>query len=227
MKKNLLYLCALTLLSGIFTGCSKDDDTEAPVVNILGPNPYPIAVGSVFNASNDPGATASDNEDGDLTNDLVPDYSELNLNIAGEYEVHYEIADNAGNIGDEHRLMYVTHTGAQIDGFTWVIVELLNGSQTADAKFNVSTLSPTSYDFSLTGLCDDYVSNPACIAYMVADRITIPEVEAISGAPAGKISGSGTIEKLSNGKLKFTLTYTFTDSSIGLTEVYNTTVTSL
>jgi hypothetical protein len=87
MKKNLLYLCALTLLSGIFTGCSKDDDTEAPVVTILGDNPYKLAVGSVFNATNDPGATVSDNEDGDISDDLVPDYSELNLNANSDVTV--------------------------------------------------------------------------------------------------------------------------------------------
>jgi len=226
MKKNLLYLCALTLLSGIFTGCSKDDDTEAPVVTILGDNPYQLAVGSVFNLSNDPGATASDNEDGDLTDDLVPDYSELNLNVAGEYEVHYEIADNAGNIGDEHRLMYVTHTGAQIDANTWTIDEIFNGASTA-ANFTTSIVGSNIYAFSVIGLCDDFVDNPACIAIMEADRITIPEANAVQGVSTYKISGSGTIAKLSNGKLEFTLTYTLRDNSTSLTETYQSIVTSL
>jgi hypothetical protein len=226
MKKNLLYLCALTLLSGIFTGCSKDDDTEAPVVTILGDNPYKLAVGSVFNATNDPGATVSDNEDGDISDDLVPDYSELNLNVAGEYEVHYEIADKAGNIGDEHRLMYVTHTGAQIDGNTWTISETLNGAATAPF-FNTSIVGSNIYAFSLTGICDDNVDNPACTAIMEADRVTIPEANAISGTSSFKVAGSGTIEKLSNGKLQFTLTYTYKDVTTGVIETYNATVTSL
>jgi hypothetical protein len=227
MKKLLIYVSALTLVSSVFTGCKKDDDTEAPVVTILGDNPYKLAVGSTFNASNDPGATVNDNEDGNITANLNPDYSELNLGVAGEYEVHYEIADKAGNIGDAHRLMYVTHTGAQVDANTWTIAETLSGTASGSATFTTSLVGSNIYAFSLVGICDDLVDNPACIVNMEANRITIPEVNALASAGSFKVSGSGTIAKLSSGKLQFTLTYDLKDVTTGLVETYNATVTSL
>ena len=43
-------------------------DTTAPVITLLGDNPMTIEVGSTFT---DPGATATDNYDGDLTSSIV------------------------------------------------------------------------------------------------------------------------------------------------------------
>ena len=43
-------------------------DSSAPVITLLGANPLPIEFGSVYT---DPGATATDDVDGDLTGSIV------------------------------------------------------------------------------------------------------------------------------------------------------------
>jgi hypothetical protein len=224
MKKVLLLLSLVVVTSSVFTGCSKDDDTEAPVVTILGDNPYKLAVGSSFDASNDPGATASDNEDGNLTSSINKDYSELDLANAGEYEVHYEVRDNAGNFSDNHRIMYVTHIGTQITG-SWNIVEKIGTTVQSSAAFNTNTVSDT-YAFSVLGLSDGGQDNAAEIK-MEADRLTMAEQNLYAATSSFKIYGNGTIKKNASNKLEITLTYSVKDSVTNLVEDYTAVATKL
>ena len=45
----------------------------------------------------DPGATASDNLDGDLTSSIVIDASAVNTLVPGDYPVTYNVSDISGN----------------------------------------------------------------------------------------------------------------------------------
>jgi hypothetical protein len=66
---------------------------DEPVIEIVGANPYSITQGQAFI---DPGATASDLQDGDLTASIVTD-SNVNTAIPGTYEVIYSVSDTAGH----------------------------------------------------------------------------------------------------------------------------------
>ena len=68
-------------------------DTTPPVITLTGNNPMTITVGDTFN---DPGATASDNVDGDISSSISAT-SNINTAIAGTYTITYTVNDTAGN----------------------------------------------------------------------------------------------------------------------------------
>jgi len=68
-------------------------DSTPPVITLLGQNPMTLTVGDTFT---DPGATASDDVDGDLTSSIVK-FSTVNTAVAGTYTVTYNVSDAATN----------------------------------------------------------------------------------------------------------------------------------
>jgi hypothetical protein len=75
----------------------KDKDTTAPVITILGNNPIVTGMGATYT---DPGATAYDETDGDITSKIVVT-NNVNSADTGYYQVKYNVADNAGNAAIE------------------------------------------------------------------------------------------------------------------------------
>jgi hypothetical protein len=64
-----------------------------PVVNVLGSIAITIKKGEAYV---DKGANATDKEDGDLTNRIITDVSDVNVNANGVYKVIYKVTDSAG-----------------------------------------------------------------------------------------------------------------------------------
>lgn len=233
MKKILLSALLLAASATLYTGCKKDDnDTTAPIVTIIGDNPmFVVAVDSNF-VNMDPGATASDDKDGDLTSKIVPDYSAYIKNVAGEYEIHYEVTDKAGNLGDDHRTLYVTHTGAQLAGINFNAKDTTTqGASTAFLDYTsaatASSLSANKWKVYLDNFNDGtFTAGSKVELVMEANRITIP-----SQAPNGSgstilVSGSGTMTFNSVSGYKLYLVYTITGASGG-TVTDRATFTSL
>ncbi len=108
MKKNILNLSAIALIAtaSIFTGCNKDD-IAAPVVTLTGDVVMTISLNST--TFTDPGATATDEEDGAIT--PVPSGS-VNKNLAGTYILTYTATDAAGNVGTATRTVIVRNDAA-------------------------------------------------------------------------------------------------------------------
>ncbi len=69
-------------------------DATPPVITLIGSNPISVEVGETYS---DPGATANDNLDGDLTSSIVVDTSAVNTEVPGNYPVTYDVSDIAGN----------------------------------------------------------------------------------------------------------------------------------
>lgn len=64
-----------------------------PVINVLGQIAITIKKGEAYV---DKGAEASDKEDGDITNRIITDVSDVNVNATGVYKVVYKVTDSAG-----------------------------------------------------------------------------------------------------------------------------------
>ncbi|MBO6605451.1 immunoglobulin-like domain-containing protein [Psychroserpens sp.] len=69
-------------------------DTTPPVITLIGAATINLQQGDAFT---DPGATASDNIDGDLTSSIVVGGDTVNTNIVGSYVITYNVSDSAGN----------------------------------------------------------------------------------------------------------------------------------
>ncbi len=68
-------------------------DTTKPVISLVGSASMSIVQGSTFT---DPGATATDNADGNITSRIVKTGS-VNTSTVGNYTLSYNVTDNAGN----------------------------------------------------------------------------------------------------------------------------------
>ena len=79
-------------------------DLTAPVITLDGDNPMTLTVGTEYV---EPGATAMDNVDGDLTVDIEITGT-VNTDVAGTYTVTYTVTDAAGNTGTATRTVVVT-----------------------------------------------------------------------------------------------------------------------
>ena len=73
-------------------------DQTSPVITLSGANPQSIELGTDYSEL---GATATDNTDGDITNNIVIDASNVDVDTVGDYTVTYNVSDAAGNPADE------------------------------------------------------------------------------------------------------------------------------
>ncbi|MFA5109699.1 MAG: immunoglobulin-like domain-containing protein, partial [Patescibacteria group bacterium] len=76
-----------------FTIITTTPDTTPPTITLSGPNPTSIYQ---YHTYTDPGATASDNVDGDLTSSITT-VNPVNTSIPGTYTITYNVTDNATN----------------------------------------------------------------------------------------------------------------------------------
>ncbi|MEQ1561381.1 MAG: immunoglobulin-like domain-containing protein, partial [Nitrospira sp.] len=77
---------------GMFAGGPVNPQNNRPVITLLGSNPVNINVGQTYV---DPGATAQDVEDGNITAKIATT-SNVNINTAGTYTVTYNVSDSQG-----------------------------------------------------------------------------------------------------------------------------------
>lgn len=88
----------LGILIALLPGCQppgggREPDTQPPVIVLLGNPTVTVTVGSPYV---DPGATAQDNADGDITSRIVV-LNPVNTSRPGIYLITYNVADSAGN----------------------------------------------------------------------------------------------------------------------------------
>ncbi|TLX84837.1 MAG: DUF5011 domain-containing protein, partial [Thaumarchaeota archaeon] len=79
------------------TTSASTGDTTPPVITVKGSNPMTIARGSIYI---DPGATASDPDNGDMTSSIVTQ-NNVNSAVTGTYTVTYNVKDPAGNAAQQ------------------------------------------------------------------------------------------------------------------------------
>lgn len=99
MKKILISaLICFTLISFFSIQSCKKDDAAAPSIQLTGGSTVtqslPAAAGG--GSWTDPGYSASDNEDGDLTGSVTVSGT-VNANRKGTYSLTYSVSDKAGN----------------------------------------------------------------------------------------------------------------------------------
>jgi hypothetical protein len=99
-SKHLFWLTVSALL---ITACKKPDET-APVITLHG-GTISILIGGSYT---DPGVSASDNKDGDLTSSVTVT-NPVMVGQAGSYAIHYSVTDAAGNEGTADRTVYVNN----------------------------------------------------------------------------------------------------------------------
>ena len=86
------------------TKTQTENDTIKPVISLIGDSPMTIGLNVKFK---DPGATANDNIDGDLTKKIKVT-GEVDITKEGEYKLVYSVSDKAGNKASKTRVVKVS-----------------------------------------------------------------------------------------------------------------------
>lgn len=195
-----LAFSALALLL-LAAGCKKDDVT-APVVTLVGANPLSVNLGGTFT---DPGATATDDVDGDLSGAIVATGT-VNTAAAGTYTRTYTATDAAGNAGTATRTVNVVMSrDAALGNYT---------TTTTCTTYPQNTVATTT-TFQAGSSADKFVIN---MFYYNGGTLTCTLSGNTATVDAGQapnpigdtVTGSGTFS--ANGK-SITMNYTFTPGS--------------
>jgi hypothetical protein len=155
-------------------------DTTDPVITLLGDSPVTVAQGSTFT---DPGATATDNVDGNLTSSIVPT-SDVNTAVVGIYHVSYNVSDAAGNAANTvTREVDVTDQTAPTATVSYDVTAPTNGSvvatitpsETVTGNLTHTFTDNGSFTFDFTDLAGNSGSVVATVSNIdkVAPVITI------------------------------------------------------
>lgn len=217
MKLNrIALLCLVAGSLALVNGCKKDADTTAPVITLTGANPYVIS--SIGTSFVEPGYSATDDNDGNVTSTVVVDASAFNKDSAGTYEIHYTATDKAGNTSEQTREVVVNNT-LETTGYkgSYSVQDVTPGQ------------SPTNYSDVITysnivngriwiAKFGDY-QNGKVYADISGGTVTVPVQNVVCGttpAPSRQFSGSGTINTAGG----------TTTMVINFTEVTNGTTTN-
>ena len=117
---------------------SYGQDTTPPEITLIGDNPKTVQRDtSGLTTYSDPGATAFDNEDGDITGSItVTTTVPVDITTVGTYTVTYNVQDAAGNDAIE-----VTRTVNVVDTTAPVITLIGDNPQTVERDTSGSTYS--------------------------------------------------------------------------------------
>lgn len=120
MKRFNLFMVMLAFTGALFVTSCADDDVTAPVISILGD----ATVDHLLNTDySDAGATAQDNEDGDLTVEVL---NNVDVDKIGTYTVDYSATDLSGNVGTASRTVNVIVKQVSFQ-FSWAVVDSVVG----------------------------------------------------------------------------------------------------
>ena len=140
--KKLLYL----VLSVFIIACNNDDnDSTAPVVTLIGESSITVSQSSTYV---DAGATATDNQDGDLTSSIVTT-SNVDTSILGTYTVVHSVSDAAGNVGSASRQVDVGVPTPSVD--INVLWQDKPGHDTTSTTVKVAAINPDKFIISIEG----------------------------------------------------------------------------
>lgn len=125
----------------LFASCKKNDKIH-PVISLNGNYEENVSLGDTYN---DPGATATDNKEGDISDRIVVTGS-VNTNQVGDYKLFYNVDDEVGNkaptatryvnvINDANH-MVGTYTATPVCSGTWTSFQPYNTTVVADDKNN-------------------------------------------------------------------------------------------
>lgn len=203
MKKLVLVFASIALVSGmaLMNGCTTED-TGKPTVTITNDDEAHNRVEQFSITSYvDPGATASDVEDGVLTT-LVS--GSVNMLQAGEYPLTYTATDGAGNSGTGTRT--VTVDGGLFLAGNYTVEDFVGSTSTGTYPETI-TVSSTVYNkinFTKFG----FYQNATVYGTIDGVTITIPSQTVNCGlAPDNKnhtFSGSGTFSNTTTFTINFT-----------------------
>lgn len=218
--KHLVWVCLLGLF--ILNSCEDsttgpETDTTDPIITLNGDNPDTTAYGSGYS---DPGATATDDVDGDVTAEITST-SDVDVYQQGTYTITYKVEDEAGNKASAVRTVFVYNPNqvavSSIVG-SYDVTENCSGNTYTEGA--VISADVDDENFYIDHFYNGFLDNVLCT--IDGKSIIIEEQDFENGAYS--VEGTGSIS-ISGSVVTITLTYTVTDNSNSSVQVCSSTYT--
>jgi hypothetical protein len=213
MKRKSLILQSAILSLGlafVLTSCG-DDDLSEPVVTLTGDNPQIIDLGDTYTEL---GASATDEQDGDLSASITIDASGVNTNKVGKYTVTYSVVDEAGNVGENTRDVWVKATADDYVGF-YTVSESCAGA-IAPYEIEISKINETTLRVINLG---DFTAGDTFFDIDISgdlnDELSIDDTD--DADPSLQCDATGTLVNGVSGAFDMDWSYTFDDGSSSFT----------
>ncbi len=202
------------VLAVTFTSCKKED-VGAPEITITGGATINHTLNAAFV---NPTATATDDEDGDLSSSIVVTGT-VNKDLAGTYTLTYKVTDAAGNEGTKDVTVIVANSQANLAG-SYSVSETFDGVAIG-AYTQTVTVSSTENNKIMFQKFGNY-SNGLVNATVSGTTLNIPSQTVTCGSPAAArvFLGSGSISGS-------TITYTYSETTGGTGGNGSATLTKL
>lgn len=188
MKKQILSIASIALFCGamILSGCSKDD-TTAPVITLTGDATITHTLNTTYT---DLGATATDDNDGDLTSSITVSGT-VNKDLKGTYELTYTVSDAAGNTATKKRTVNVVNSAENFAG-NYAVTDVVGGT-TYPYNDVISTSSTVNNRIWVTKFAN-YI-NGSVYFDISGSTVTLPMQTVTCGNPAASraFSGNGSV----------------------------------
>jgi hypothetical protein len=190
MKKMRFFLVAAIATMLVFSAC-ETEDLSAPMITLEGEAEIDIILGG--DAFLDPGATAFDEEDGDLTNNIIVT-GEVDETMIGTYELVYNVSDQAGNKAVP--VKRIVNVIVEQDTYlgTWSVNEVITGDN-PDPNWNyTATITASANETRLLianfgGFTTNFVAN---VDFDKFGNFTIPNQPLTGSGFTGTMEGMGT-----------------------------------
>jgi hypothetical protein len=206
MKKMKFVLMAAFAAMMFFTAC-EIEDLDSPTITLVGGD-----MEVVLNAAGgfvEPGFEANDEQDGDLTANVIVTGA-VDVTKIGSYEIMYSVSDKAGNKATVKRIVDVIVNQAFYTG-PWSVEEVITGTNPDpnwmyNATVTASTVDPQKLIINNFGGFANFSGN---VTFNKFGVITIPNQQLIGATVDGTIVGTGTTS-LDGNTLTITYDVTYT-----------------
>lgn len=203
MKRAKYFMGAAIALLMVFAACELEDLVN-PTITLTGGD-MEIVLNDAAGFT-EPGFTATDDKDGDLTSQVIVGGDVVDVTKVGSYEITYSVSDNAGNQATVKRTVDVIVNQATYTG-GWGVVEVITGSNpdpnwTYNATVTASGVDQTKILIAnFGGFSTNFVAN---VNFDKFGNFTIPNQPLTGSGYDGTLQGTGTTSQ--NG-LTLTINY--------------------
>ncbi len=195
----------LSLITFIFAGltlvsCKRKD--IQPVISLVGANEQTVSLGQDYVES---GATAMDNKDGDISDDIVIS-GMVNNNLKGEYRMFYDVEDSEGNkAATATRYVKVVNDADFMIG-TYSAVPTCMGTMTTQPYNTTITASTKINNQIFIRRVLNGVEDQPVIATLDGDALTVPTqsigMHTVAGS-AALVSGNFLLDVVIEGDMDY------------------------
>ena len=166
------------IIIGLISSCQRDDKTP-PVLTLNGAITATILIGDPYT---DPGATAMDARDGDLSSRIEVEGSVNNLQ-SGTYVITYTVADFSGNTSSASRTVYVNSTMNAYEG-TYTVHDSVWGGAVTDYTDQILASTSTN-DRIIANRFGNQVNAAVYFDYYTTgQQLNVPIQTLVCGSPA-------------------------------------------